>query len=63
MASYPLDTVKTRMQTQTGSAGVIDCFSVAIREDGPLALYRFVGCLFLDGWLIAGFVDFGGLVG
>ncbi|CAM9369176.1 unnamed protein product [Laminaria digitata] len=40
LASYPLDTVKTRMQTQTGSAGVLDCFSVAIREGGPLALYR-----------------------
>ena len=51
VASYPLDTVKTRMQTQAGSAGVLDCFAVAIREDGPLALYRLVD--WLVRWLVS----------
>ena len=67
LASYPLDTVKTRMQTQPGSAGVMDFFSVAIREDGPLALYRFATWLvgWLVGWLagwLAGWL-LGGLAG
>ncbi|CBN77199.1 conserved unknown protein [Ectocarpus siliculosus] len=42
MAAYPLDTVKTRMQTSeaASSGGAFRCFSTAIREDGALALYR-----------------------
>ncbi|CAM9895354.1 unnamed protein product [Ectocarpus sp. 13 AM-2016] len=42
MAAYPLDTVKTRMQTSeaASSGGAFQCFSTAIREDGALALYR-----------------------
>ncbi|CAM9410559.1 unnamed protein product [Ectocarpus fasciculatus] len=42
MAAYPLDTVKTRMQTSeaASSGGAIRCFSNAVTEDGALALYR-----------------------
>ncbi|CAN0384012.1 unnamed protein product, partial [Phaeothamnion confervicola] len=44
ISSYPLDTVKVRMQTAAEGAagfnGPLDCLLRTAREDGALALYR-----------------------
>lgn len=46
IVAYPLDTIKTRMQTArvgsagAGGGGALQCFATAVREDGALALYR-----------------------
>eukprot|EP00752_Nemacystus_decipiens_P011218 g9968.t1 len=42
IAAYPLDTVKTRMQTARAGTGgtALQCFTTAVRQDGVLSLYR-----------------------
>ena len=42
IAAYPLDTVKTRMQTARAGTGgtALQCFTTAVRQDGALSLYR-----------------------
>jgi solute carrier family 25 carnitine/acylcarnitine transporter 20/29 len=37
---FPLDTIKTRMQTQSVSAGIISTGNSVIRKEGVLALYK-----------------------
>ncbi|CAM9493565.1 unnamed protein product [Choristocarpus tenellus] len=42
-SSYPLDTIKTRLQAPAGRGsfgGPLECLLKTVREDGPLALYR-----------------------
>lgn len=43
--AYPLDTVKTRMQTSRAGTGgaALQTFTTAVRQDGVLSLYRCVG--------------------
>ncbi|CAM9750070.1 unnamed protein product [Pylaiella littoralis] len=60
IAAYPLDTVKTRMQTaQVGSSGgALRCFTSAVRDDGALSLYRGVSSRLVAS-MIAASVMFG----
>ena len=45
IVGQPLDTIKVRMQADTMKQykGVIDCATKAIRNEGPLALYKGIG--------------------
>jgi solute carrier family 25 carnitine/acylcarnitine transporter 20/29 len=37
---YPADTIRTRLQTQKGYTGVVDCFQQTLSKEGPLAFYK-----------------------
>mmetsp|Transcript_49562 Transcript_49562/g.97994 ORF Transcript_49562/g.97994 Transcript_49562/m.97994 type:complete len:312 (-) Transcript_49562:6-941(-) len=50
LVAFPFDTVRRRLQMQSEKSifdqtysGTLDCFSVIIRKEGPLALYRGAG--------------------
>lgn len=58
IAAYPLDTVKTRMQTQARFTGPLHCFASTVREDGARALYRGMSSRVLAA-MIAASVMFG----
>lgn len=40
LSSYPLDSIKTRLQTSDRYVGTYDCFKVTVAEEGFRALYR-----------------------
>jgi hypothetical protein len=40
ISSFPLDTIKTRMQTSTAWTSSWDCLSRTVREEGAMTLYQ-----------------------
>lgn len=40
LVGHPLDTLKVRMQTQAEFTSVINCFMSAVRNEGPLSLFK-----------------------
>ncbi|CAM9685621.1 unnamed protein product [Ascophyllum nodosum] len=58
MASYPLDTIKTRIQAQPGAGSPMRYFLSAVKEDGVRSLYRGVSSR-IAASMIAASVMFG----